>query len=384
MRRLGQALLVVPLAGMGLAALAVPVASQPVAPRACAGWQVVPSPSPGPAGLAAVAATSATDAWAVGSRLTSGGSYRTLIEHWNGNAWKVVPSPDPAGGASPTDTLGGVVALSKTDAWAAGFYEKTTTDFRTLIEHWNGTRWSVVPSPNSGTGANNLVAMAAVSASDIWAVGFRQGTSGRRTLTEHWNGRRWAIVPSPNAGSGDNLLLGAAPDRAGGAWAVGFDSVSFGQALALHRTGSSWSIAPAANPGQGDRFLQAVTAPATRAALAVGSYLTASRTLALAERWNGSAWSRVPAASPGADYNSLQAAAATSTTSGWAVGTQRAAFGQRFLTLAEHWNGASWTAAASPSPGRGDDGLSGIAAIPHGGFWAVGTAGAATLTERHC
>src|SRR5690242_17760591 len=111
MRKLARALLVVPLAGMGVAALAVPVASQRVATRVCSGWQVVPSPSPGPAGLAAVAATSATDAWAVGSRLTPGGSYRTLIEHWNGNAWKVEPSPNPAGGASPTDTLGGVVAL---------------------------------------------------------------------------------------------------------------------------------------------------------------------------------------------------------------------------------------------------------------------------------
>ncbi len=384
MRKLARALLVVPLAGMGFAALAVPASSQPVRARACSGWQVVPSPSPGPAELAAVAATSATDAWAVGNRLTPGGSYRTLIEHWNGNAWKVVPSPNPAGGTSPTDTLGGVVALSRTNAWAAGFYEKTTTDFRTLIEHWNGTRWSVVPSPNSGTGANTLAAMAAVSATDIWAVGFRQGASGRRTLTEHWNGRRWAIAPSPNVGSGDNLLFGAAPDRAGGAWAVGSDSVSFGQALALHRIGPSWSIVPTANPGQGDRFLQAVTAPRARVALAVGSYLTASRTLTLAERWNGSAWSRVPSASPGADYNSLQAVAATSTTNGWAVGVQRAAFGQRFLTLAERWNGTSWTAAASPSPGQGDDWLFGIAAIPHGGFWAVGNAGAATLTEHHC
>jgi hypothetical protein len=61
-----------------------------------------------------------------------------------------------------------------------------------------------------------------------------------------------------------------------------------------------------------------------------------------------------------------------------------AAFGQRFLTLAERWNGTAWTVAASPSPGQGDDWLFGIAAIPHGGFWAVGNAGAATLAEHHC
>jgi hypothetical protein len=41
--------------------------------------------------------------------------------------------------------------------------------------------------------------------------------------------------------------------------------------------------------------------------------------------------------------------------------------------------------ARTPSPGSGDDGLSGIAEIPHrGGFWAVGNAGDSTLIEFHC
>ena len=61
-------------------------------------------------------------------------------------------------------------------AWAFGFYEKTSTSFRTLIEHWNGVRWSVFPSPNSGAGENTLDAAAAVSATNIWAVGYRQGS----------------------------------------------------------------------------------------------------------------------------------------------------------------------------------------------------------------
>jgi beta-lactamase family protein len=47
---------------------------------------------------------------------------------------------------------------------------------------------------------------------------------------------------------------------------------------------------------------------------------------------------------------------------------------QRFTTLAERWNGTRWRVARTPSPGSGDDGLSGIAEIPHrGGFWAVGS-----------
>src|SRR5947209_14875409 len=61
--------------------------------------------------------------------------------------------------------------------------------------------WTVIPSPNQGTRDNELVGIAAVSANDIWSVGsFNVGpyANSLRTLTEHWNGTSWSIVPSPN------------------------------------------------------------------------------------------------------------------------------------------------------------------------------------------
>jgi hypothetical protein len=48
---------------------------------------------------------------------------------------------------------------------------------QTLIEHWNGTQWSVVPSPNL-MGNNLLRGVAIVSANDVWAVGFVISNSG--------------------------------------------------------------------------------------------------------------------------------------------------------------------------------------------------------------
>ena len=353
------------------------------APRACAGWTLVSSPSLGSATLSAVAATSAKDVWAVGSYST-GGAYKTLIEHWNGSRWTITPSPDPAGGFHTTNALGGVVAITPGNAWAFGFYEKTTTSFRTLVEHWNGTKWSVVASPNSGPGENTLGAAVARSATDIWAVGYRGDPGARRTLTEHWDGAKWSIVASPSVGTGDNFLFGAAAAPGGPVWAVGSDSVSFGRTLALRWNGHAWTTGMTANPGDGDRFLQSVAAPAARYALAVGSDLAGNQTRALAERWTGSGWSVVPAASPAADYNGLQSVAAAGTRNAWAVGTRRATPGSAFRTLTEHWNGSSWTTAASPSPGRGDDWLFGVTAVPGGGFWAVGTTGSATLTEFRC
>jgi len=371
-------------AALALAPLAAgtPAASAATALR-CGAWTVVPSPHAG--SLGGVAATGPHDVWAVGSYDASG-AYRTLIEHWNGTRWSVIPSPDPASGALTKNVLGAVVALSRTNAWAVGFYQKSTTSFRTLIVHWNGSRWSVVPSPNSGKGENVLLAVAAGSAHDIWTVGYAHDPDHRRTLIEHWAGSRWSISPSPSIGPGDNFLFGVALPATGSPWAVGSDYVAFGSTLAMKWTGSTWFPAVTPNPGAGDRFLQAVATPATKYALAVGSNLNGAgtRTLALAELWTGSAWTRVRAASPGSDYNSLQAVAARSSSDAWAVGTRRATPGGPFRTLAEHWNGTAFTVASSPSPGLGDDWLYGVAAVPHGGLWAVGNAGNATLTEFRC
>jgi hypothetical protein len=58
--------------------------------------------------VSAVAATSVRNAWAVG------GGFRTVILHWNGTAWKRVPSP------SLTGSLSSVAAISSGDAWAVG------------------------------------------------------------------------------------------------------------------------------------------------------------------------------------------------------------------------------------------------------------------------
>jgi len=84
--------------------------------------------------FAGVAATSASVAWAAG---TAGSN--TLIAHWNGTAWKQVPSPNPS---APVHTLNGVAATSTTNAWAVGNTSAANgTNPKTLIARWNGTTW---------------------------------------------------------------------------------------------------------------------------------------------------------------------------------------------------------------------------------------------------
>ena len=178
-------------------------------------------------------ATSAASAWAVGYNL-NGPADRTLIEHWNGAAWKVVPSPSPG---TVANSLQAVAATAAGNAWAVGWYLNGTGSRRTLAEHWNGRSWKVVPSPSAGTGDNFLWSVDATSATNAWMVGNLAAGTGFQTLLEHWNGSTWRRVatPSPGGAGANNILSGVAGTDCGNAWAVGDYSNGTGNsALAVH------------------------------------------------------------------------------------------------------------------------------------------------------
>src|SRR5205823_1241808 len=106
--------------------------------------------------------------------------------------------------------------------WAVGnYYFRTENASRTQILHWDGSQWSAVPSPNSGTDNNYLYAAAATSANDVWAAGSYVASSGNtQTLIEHWNGSQWAVVSSPNSGV-HSFLNALTATSANDAWAAG-------------------------------------------------------------------------------------------------------------------------------------------------------------------
>ena len=114
--------------------------------------------------------------------------------------WGLVSSPNVG---TRDNFLLDMAAVSANDIWAVGYYYNGFAS-QTLAEHWDGTQWSVVPSPNVGTGTSVLHGVAAVGSNDVWAVGY----TGTQTLAEHWNGTQWTIVGSPNVGAGSNGLLG--------------------------------------------------------------------------------------------------------------------------------------------------------------------------------
>ncbi len=219
----------------------------------CGKWSVVPSPNPNvvPSGLSGVAAVSANDVWAVGSSGSQRSGGQTLIEHWDGAHWQIVKSPSPG---SRYNTLYGVTAVSVTNVWAVGYYVNASQVTQTLIEHWNGTQWSVVKSPSPASVNNELFSVAAVSARNVWAVGFSTTNTSDQTLIEHWNGSSWRVVKSPSPGSGDDLRDVAAVS-ASDVWAAGytFNSSSI-QTLVEHWNGTSWQVVKSPNVGTSPAF----------------------------------------------------------------------------------------------------------------------------------
>lgn len=309
-------------------------------------WLRVPSPdAAGPrtsSFLNAVAATSARDAWAVGESNIAGGS--TLIEHWNGKAWRIVPSPSVS---RHFNFLSAVAATSRHDAWAVG-WTLTSPGTHTLIEHWNGTSWRRVPSPNVGNlDQNNLNSVTAISPANVWAVGeYIAGSNPSKTLIEHWNGTKWAIVPSPNPLSDSpDHLNGVASISRTDIFAVGDlgDVAAPTQTMILRWKGIQWRDVPSSSSPTAVESLSAASAVSASYAWAVGSYQSQadSRNLTLILRWNGSKWQDVRAPFPrGADSDSLVSVAAASAKAAWAVGATEGGVHQGPLLV--HWNGTRW------------------------------------------
>lgn len=289
-------------------------------------WSIVPMPNTAPIeSLSGAAAAATNDVWAVGVQATTLG--QTLIEHWNGQAWSVVPSPNVA---NSTNYLKAVSVVSSDDVWTVGYERLGFRGARkTLIEHWDGTSWSIIPSPNAGTIGDELDGVTAISANDVWAVGnYGVGFVSNAPLVEHWDGTSWSIVSAPTLqGLSSNLVSISAFNRKN-IWAVGysFDDLTDNYATLMeHWDGTSWSIAqnPVIVHSVGE--LLGVTTIAPDDAWAVGlqqNYATSNPPVTtLTLHWDGQQWSVVTSPNISTNEDILRAVAHVPGSSQvWAVG----------------------------------------------------------------
>ncbi len=316
--------------------------------------------------LTTVVAPSATDVWAFG--------YTRYAQHWDGTAWKRVALPVPKG--SQSGEFNAAAAVSPNDIWAVGDAEPAGSAYgHAIVDHWNGHRWRLVPTPTSG-GYTQLVAVTALSAKDVWGVGVRGVDTGRRiterTLTMHWNGKAWKRVPSPSpatsytaAGSIEDSLAAVSGSSSHDVWAVGQYYLAAANGdhamhpLALHWNGTRWKAVSSPDPaGPTHRsFFYGVAAPSSTGVWAVGSAARNGVQHALTERWDGAQWQIVPAAG-----NPLSGVSALSADDVWTAGGETGGD-------VTHWNGTAWTIQTKLDH---DDALDAVAEVSPTNVWAVG------------
>jgi hypothetical protein len=340
-------------------------------------WSIQTTPNPKGAeenGLLAVACTSASACIAVGTSLTDVNAI--LAEGWNGTSWSIEATPSPSG--SKAAALEGVACTSSDACTAVGFYVDSAGLDVPLAEAWNGTSWSIQTTPvPSGAEYSNLAAVACTSSDACTAVGYYFDSSDvQDTLAEAWNGTSWSIQTTPDpSGAGGNNLTGVSCTSSG-CTAVGSytDSSDANDALAEEWNGTSWSIETTPVPSGAEESNLAGVSCTSSGCTAVGSYTDSSDAYdALAESWNGISWSIETTPEPsGAEGGSLSGVSCTSTGDCTAVGDYADSSGTQ-NTLAEAWEGTSWSVQTTLGPSGGQlPTLSGVACTASNGCTAVG------------
>jgi hypothetical protein len=257
--------------------------------------------------LSAVAVRSATDAWAVGYALgkTAGGyGPDPLILHWNGRTWDRVPAPATADHGA----LVSVAAISARDAWAVGTrsdYGKDSSkaDNSPQILHWNGSSWAQVPDPQLRGVPPELVNVEADSTGTVWATGFIYSGQHPAAVILRWTGTAWQQVALPK-GLSDHRLGAVDVISSRDIWVVGGGSVEQ-QTVIMHWNGVTWTrLATRGTTFPGG--LNGLAASSASDIWAVGYRGEAGAGVPQILHWNGSKWTRSfgPASTSGLFENS--------------------------------------------------------------------------------
>jgi hypothetical protein len=243
------------------------------------------------------------DVWAVGDPsvdvlyLTS--EYKNLALHWDGSDWTVVPTPNPGVMPDPYQATGlqAIDAAGPDAVWAVGNWERQQDVMGWIIDQplvlrWTGSGWDhlIVPNTNFDTYTYDVKVFAA---DDAWLIG-----GGANPLAIHWDGSGFELVDTPDFGAGGTpgfdfvAADGAASDDL---WAVGggSDGDFSGKTVIAHWDGSSFTPVSGPTPGFARRLFD-VHARATDDVWAVGQYeeLVGSSVqyFGWAIHWDGSSW----------------------------------------------------------------------------------------------
>ena len=274
-----------------------------------------------------------------------------IIEQWNGTVWTIATAPVPSSlsGAS----LESVSCPTTAFCMAVGNgFNGPSGDDTTFAEQWNGTFWSVVPTPNFGvTGDNDLASVSCTGPALCAAVGsnFGHGPGSSDTgFVEMWGGSGWVLTLPPTPPGATNTHLNGvdcssgAPCTAVGDWDDG--------TLVETWNGSAWSVVPSPNTVGWSNTLNSVSCIGSYFCTAVGSNGTPNGTVPLIEAWNGTAWSVTPVFNPNPNGGFLQGVTCLGVSFCMATGAFFLDSNQSMRqNLAFTYNGTQWSASPTAS-----------------------------------
>jgi hypothetical protein len=228
--------------------------------------------------------------------------------------------------------------------------------------------WRRVPVPEGGLGSVTDVEV--VSPTDAWAISDHGYESWNESHVYHWAGRRWAEVRFPiRPGPARFWVLTAIEAvTASEIWVVGYEFIDErrSRAISARWDGSRWRLVRVGQTARGLAIDGLAVTPGTHRLWAVGSYLYSREgsSQALVLRWSGRRWRPVDTPSPG--KSSALADVVTIGKTAWAVGYVKHR-GEAARMLASRWTGERWTVRSGPR-GR----LSAVDGIRRDELWAVG------------
>jgi hypothetical protein len=268
--------------------------------------------------------------------------------NWNGSSWS-----SASGLPEAYVLVHGASCTSSSFCVAVGDYEKEAW---TYAVHWNGSKWTLVSTPNPGSNQNQLNGVSCTSSAACTAVGSNEW--GEKTVAMRWNGTSWSTQTTPNPGTA-NDLKDVSCTSSTHCVAVGSKTSSGSEAtLAMTWNGTSWTTQTTPNPiGALNASAEAVSCTSSTACIAVGGYQAANGPLPFAMHWDGTSWSiksvKLPAET---NFGWLEGVDCTSSTFCMGVGAYNK-IGQGNFTMAQKWNGTSWSAEKPANPGKSSNEL---------------------------
>jgi hypothetical protein len=297
----------------------------------------------------AISCANSTQCMAVGFYGGSGARFDTLAEVWNGTTWSVVPSPDP----TPFSQFVAVSCPVPNFCVAVGYYDRGEIS-PSLVEDWDGSTWSVMTNPNPSPLEDDLQGVSCLSSTQCMAVGYQGYRSGDNSslvpLFEQWNGTTWSVDPSATPLISD---LPFAVSCASGSQCMAVGATGAGDGvLAESWNGTIWTVVPSPTPPDASLpGFNGVSCASPTKCMAVGAYVDTQiqQTVPLTEDWNGSTWSLLTTPIAGSGNTGDQAVSCTSAARCVAVGGYTDRLGAS-RTLVQVWNGMRWRTNTSPNP----------------------------------